>query len=85
MPKKRKPNKIESARESDPKFKRSREMHSVIESNINKLEHSGLHRCRDKGYEGFKRYAGMGVIAYNLKRIGRTLLEQDRIEQKKVS
>lgn len=78
MPKKGKPNKEEKARESNPKFKKLRNKHSAIESNINELEHSGLHRCRDKKYKGFKRYVGMGVIAYNLKRIGKQLLKQDK-------
>jgi hypothetical protein len=85
MPKKGKPNKEEKARENEAEFKRLRKKHSAVESNINELEHSGLHRCRDKGYEGFKRYVGMGVVAYNLKRIGRELLGQDRIKRQKAA
>jgi len=85
MPKKEKPNKEEKARESSPEFKKLRNKHSAVESNINELEHSGLHRCRDKGYQGFKRYVGMGVIAYNLKRIGKELLRQDKTALKKAA
>lgn len=84
MPKKGRPNKEEKQRENSPQFKNLRKKHSAIESNINELEHSGLHRCRDKGYEGFKRYVAMGVIAHNLKRIGRELLRQE-IAAKKLS
>ncbi len=85
MPKKGKPNKEEKARECSPEFKKLRNKHSAVESNINELEHSGLHRCRDKGYKGFKRYVGMGVIAYNLKRIGKQLLRQDKAALLKVA
>jgi len=85
MPKKGKPNKIEKARESNAKFKKLRNKHSAVESNINELEHSGLHRCRDKGFGGFKRYVGMGVIAHNLKRIGKELRKQDEIKLKQAA
>ncbi|MFT5188161.1 MAG: IS5 family transposase, partial [Verrucomicrobiales bacterium] len=40
------------------------------------LEQHGLDRCPDKGLHGYKRYAGLGVLAYNLHRIGKGLLEQ---------
>ena len=30
----------------------------------------------DKGWHGFKRYVGLGVLAYNLHKIGRRLLER---------
>lgn len=85
MPKKGKLNKIEKTRENTPEFKKYRKKHSAVESNVNEVEHSGLHRCRDKGYAGFKRYIGMGVIAYNLKRIGKELRNQDEIKLKKVA
>jgi IS5 family transposase len=35
-----------------------------------------LDRCPDKGLHGFKRYVGFGVLAYNLHKIGRRLLER---------
>lgn len=77
MPKKGKPNKEEHAREHTKEFKKGRDMHSAVESNINELGHSGLGRCPDKGFHGFKRYIGMGVVAYNLKRIGKELIRQE--------
>lgn len=85
MPKKGKLNKEERARENEPEFKKQRKKHSAVESNINELEHSGLHRCRDKGYDSFKRYVGMGVVAHNLKRIGKELRRQDEIKLKKAA
>lgn len=76
MPKKGKRNIKETEEETTKKFKKSRNQHSAIESNINELEHSGLDRCPDKGYHGFKRYIGLGIIAHNLQRIGKELLKQ---------
>jgi hypothetical protein len=52
--------------------------HSAVESAINALEHHGLNRCLDVGLEGYTRYIGYGVLAYNLHVIGRQLLAQRR-------
>ncbi len=81
MPKKGKRNRIETEEEKTPKFKKLRNKHSAIESNINELEHSGLNRCPDRGCHGFKRYIGIGIVAYNLQRIGKELLKQKLIEE----
>jgi transposase, IS5 family len=70
MPKKGRRNAAETERESDPKWSRLRDAHSAVESDINSLEHHGLRRCRDKGERGFRRYAGLGVLAYNLDKLG---------------
>ena len=83
MPKKGKRNKQEVEEEHAIKFKKLRNKHSAIESNINELEHSGLDRCPDRGYHGFKRYIGMGVVAHNLQRIGKELLKQENATRKK--
>jgi len=82
MPKKGKRNITETEEEKTPKFKKLRNKHSAIESNINELEHSGLNRCPDKGYHGFRRYIGVGIIAHNLQRIGKELLKQRLIIEK---
>lgn len=76
MPKKGKCNKAEEAEEKQSLFKKLRNKHSAIESNINELENRGLNRCPDKGYENFKRYVGLAVCAYNLRRIGAELISQ---------
>jgi hypothetical protein len=65
-------------RESEPAFIKAKRKHSAIESNINELEHRGLDRCPDKGIRGMHRYVGLAAIAYNLRRIGQILLEEDR-------
>ena len=78
IPKKGKLSVTEKEEESDPQFLKTRHKHSAIESNINELEHRGLDRCKDKGFSGFKKYVGVGVIAFNLKRIGEFLLSRDK-------
>lgn len=76
MPKRGKRNAAEEAREGGRSFQRRRGKHHAVESAINCLEHHGLNRCPDKGYNGYKRYVGFGVLAYNLHKIGRRLLER---------
>jgi hypothetical protein len=44
MPKKGKRTKAEKAAGSQPKFKRLKNKHSAVESNINEVEHRGLDR-----------------------------------------
>ena len=64
-------------------FKRLKNKHSAVESNINELEHRGLDRCPDRGEHHFNSYIGLAVCAYNLKKIGRAILkkEQDKAEE----
>lgn len=83
MPKKGKPNKVEQEEQQTKVFKKLRNKHSAVESNINELEYCGLDRCPDKGLHAFKRYVSVGVTAYNLKRIGREMLAQERLKEKK--
>ena len=78
MPKKGKCNKEEQAEESHRSFKLMRNRHSAVESNINELEYRGLDRCPDRGYGHFKRYIGLAVAAYNLRRIGQELIAIQR-------
>ncbi len=76
MPKKGRLNLIEKEEESTKIFKKFRNKHSAVESNINSLEKKGLDRCPDKGYQHFKNYIGVGICAYNLHRIGAELMKQ---------
>jgi IS5 family transposase len=85
MPKKGKCNKEEKEEESTKVFKKLRNKHSAVESNINELESRGLNRCPDRSYSHFKTYVALGICAYNLKKIGRELLKQQlKIERKKL-
>lgn len=76
-------NKEDKERESDAEFKKFRNAHSAVESNINMLEHHGLNRCMDKGLRGFKRYAGLSVLAYNLHILGNVLKEKKLAEEQR--
>ena len=82
MSKKGKRTNQETEEEQKPSFKKLKNKHSAVESNINELEHRGLDRCPDKGYHGFKRYIGIGITAYNLHRIGKELLKQEKVKLK---
>ncbi len=83
MPKLGKRNQSEQEEENSISFKKLKNKHSAIESNINELENRGLGCCPDRGFAHYKRYIGLGVCAYNLKKIGRKILEIKRIEQEK--
>ena len=78
MPKKGKRNKAETQEENEKQFIKLRKKHSAIESNINCLEHHGLNRCPDKGINAYNRYAGIGVLAFNLHKIGNFLIMEER-------
>jgi hypothetical protein len=78
MPKLGRRNKNEEIEEHSSSFKRLRNKHSAIESNINELEHRGLDRCPDRGLHNYRRYIGLAISAYNLKKIGRQILELKR-------
>ena len=81
MPKKGRCNKLEQAEEDHRSFKLLRNEHSAVESNINELECRGLDRCPDRGYGNFKRYIGLAVGSYNLRRIGQELIAIQRKQQ----
>lgn len=81
IPKKGKRNKQEEEEESQRQFKLLRNKHSAVESNINELEHRGLDRCPDRGHGHFKRYVGLAISAYNLRRIGQELIEIRRKQE----
>ncbi len=81
LPKKGKRNREENQREGEKKFKRLRNQHSAVESNINMLEHHGLNRCLDKGIDHFKSYTALGVVSYNLHRLGNLLKKQKIVKE----
>jgi hypothetical protein len=76
VPKRGKLNRADQERESQRQFRALRHQHAAIESDIHGLEHHGLNRCPDKGLSGYKRYVGLGILAYNLHRIGARLLAE---------
>ncbi|WP_230459989.1 ISNCY family transposase [Sansalvadorimonas verongulae] len=78
LPKKGKLSAEDKKRERHPEFVRAKRKHSAVESDINCLESHGLDKCPDKGLEAFKRYVSLAVVATNLNRLGKILLERDR-------
>lgn len=80
MPRKGKKTSQQEEEESAKTFVALRKKHSAVESNINELEHSGANRVPDKGLDGFKKYVALGVLAYNLKRLGKLVMEQGLLE-----
>ena len=83
MPKKGRRSVADKDRESGRRWKKLKNAHSAVESNINCLEQHGLDRCPDKGLGGYQRYVGLGVLAYNLHKIGGCLLAKQRKKQER--
>ena len=81
LPKLGKLTKTEKQEENGRSYKRLKNRHCAIESNINELENRGLDRCPDRGILHFNRYVSLGVSAYNLKKIGRQILKLQKSEQ----
>jgi IS5 family transposase len=65
-------------------FKKETNSHHAVASNINQLEYHGLHKCRDKGEENFKKYVSLAVLSYNLHRLGNLIKKSRLIEKPKV-
>ncbi len=82
MPKLGKKTKEEKKEESSRSFKKFKCQHSAVESNINELENRGLDRCPDRGIVHYNSYIALGVCAYNLKKIGKYILDKQRKEFK---
>ena len=76
-----KPNKARQEIEHTQDFKKGTNSHHAVESNINQLEYHGLHKCRDKGEENFKKYVSLAVLSYNLHRLG-NLIKKSRLREK---
>jgi hypothetical protein len=73
----------ETTFEKSRRFKHFKNRHSAVESNINELEHRGLDRCPDRSYFHYCNYIAMSICAYNLKKIGKKILDTQVIELSK--
>ena len=83
LPKKGRLAEADQERESTEEFVTARKQHPAVESAIHSLQTHGLDRCRDRGIEGFKRYVGWGVIAFNLHKLGAILMEQEKEKERR--
>jgi transposase, IS5 family len=82
LPKKGKLSEEDKQRESAPEFGKVRKWHSGIESAIHALgTGNGLALCRDKKYEGYRRYLALGVLARNVQVLGSLLLKKAKRQQ----
>jgi hypothetical protein len=78
LPRKGYLSKAAKEHESQEWFREARRMHPGVESAINHLEHCGADRVRDRGASGFARAVGLSVLSANVKRLGRSLRDQER-------
>jgi IS5 family transposase len=83
MPKRGRKTLAEAEQEQEEDYQNLRRAHSAVESNINQLEHNGLDRCPDKGPKAFRRYIALGIVSYNLHRLGRLLIQAEQAEKDK--
>lgn len=79
MPKPRPKSAKREEKEMQPDFIALRKKHSAVESNINELHHSGARRVPDRTIKGFKKYVGLAILAHNLKRLGRSVIELEAL------
>jgi len=81
LPKKGKRSGIDAEREGSKEFGTSRKRHPGVESAIHALmAGNGLDKCKDRGYDGYKRYVALGVLGRNLHTLGRILIDKNRIQ-----
>jgi transposase, IS5 family len=65
-------------RQATVAFRRARRRHPGIESAIGALQSgNGLDRCRDRGFGGYCRYVGLGVLGRNLHVLGKLLIARE--------
>jgi len=83
MPKKGYRNQERQVIEDDKEFKKLRYKHSAVESGINTLQVHGLGKVPDQGIEGYKRYISLGVVGYNIHRLGSILLQKHNKAERK--
>jgi len=76
--KKGKPNQKEKQEQQEEGFKTLKKKHNAVESNIHELMCCGLDLCVDKGEKNYRRYVALGVLTFNLKKLGQQLVRQTR-------
>lgn len=83
LPKKGYKNQARQAIEDEKEFKKLRQQHSAVESGIHALQHHGVNTIPDKGIENYKRYIALGVLGYNVHRLGSILLDRHHRRKRK--
>ena len=83
LPKKGKRNAVENEREHTAAFIHYRHKHAAVESNINCLNHHSLDRCPDHGIDHFRSYVSLGILGYNLHKLGNDLRVREARRRKR--
>lgn len=78
LPKKGKWNAQEQIEETTEFFQKARKQHSAVESSIASLQNHGLKLCKDKGVRGFKRHVAVGIVSFNIHKLGAIIQEQEK-------
>ncbi len=82
LPKKGKRNAAENEHEHTDEFIHYRHKHAAVESNINCLNHHSLDRCPDSAIGHFRSYVSLGILGYNLHKLGNDLIIRDTRKRK---
>ena len=76
LPKKGYLSQARQAIESEKEHVALKFKHSAVESGINELQVHGLRKVPDSGLAGYKRYIALGVIGFNIHKLGGILLDR---------
>lgn len=60
--------------EREKEYKQLKRAHSSIESGINEVQVHGLEKVPDRGIIGYKRYIALGILGFNVHKLGAILL-----------
>ncbi len=82
LPKKGRRSKAETEEETSEAFIKARKSHSAVESAIASLQNHGLSRCPDRGKPAFERYVALGVLAFNVHKLGSIIQKKARKAEK---
>ena len=85
LPKKGKLSQAEKEAQDTDEYIKARHKHSAVESAINSLEHHGLDRCPDKGFNGFSRYVAMSVLSRNVHTLGSIIQKKQKEQSQKAA
>ncbi|MBT7087626.1 ISNCY family transposase [bacterium] len=63
--------------EHSEEFLEAKKGHSAVESAFNGLQNSGLDKCPDRGIKNYKKYIALAIVAKNIQKLGKVLINQE--------
>jgi hypothetical protein len=63
--------------EHSTEFLKGKKGHSAVESAFSALQNHGLNKCCDKGIHRFQRHVGSCIVARNIQKLGRVLINRE--------